>query len=37
VRVAGHAEGMALILIVAGASYALVSLLSEKVGPGRPD
>ncbi|MEP6954843.1 MAG: hypothetical protein ABI950_12360 [Solirubrobacteraceae bacterium] len=36
-RGAGHAEGMALILIAAGASYALVSFLSEKVGPRRPD
>ncbi len=36
-RAAGHAERMALILTLAGASYALVSFLSEKVGPGRPD
>jgi hypothetical protein len=30
-------EGMALILITAGASYALVSFLSQKLGPRRPD
>jgi len=28
---------MFIVLAVAGASYALVSFLSEKVGPGRPD
>jgi len=28
---------MALILTIAGISYGLVSYLSEKVGPDRPD
>ena len=37
VRAAGHAERMALILSIAAASYAAVSYLSEKLGPGRPD
>ena len=37
VRKAGHAERMALILVLAGVSYGVVSYLSEKVGPGRPD
>jgi hypothetical protein len=37
VRAAGHAEGMAFILIAAGASYAVISFLSGKVGPRRPD
>jgi hypothetical protein len=37
VRAAGHAERMVLILAIASASYALVSLLSQKLGPGRPD
>ena len=36
-RAARQTQGMALILTIAGASYALVSFLSEKVGPGRPD
>jgi len=28
---------MALILTITGVTYGLVSFLSEKLGPGRPD
>ena len=34
---AGHDGDMALLLTVAGATYALVSVLSERFGPRRPD
>ena len=32
-----HPGSMAVLLIIAGASSALVSSLSEKFGPRRPD